>query len=90
MSEQHYHFGNVRELVNSISTLLAHEKDAERFIGEYTEFMLARRGEEWGPDKCRQVCLQNVGYCAGYIGMDAIRAVNRLLGATHIAYGAGT
>jgi hypothetical protein len=37
----------------------------------------------------RAVCLTNIGYCAGYLSMEAINKVNALTGATHIAFGGG-
>lgn len=83
---QAYSFGNVGEIVASISLLLNHEEDAERFLTEYVQYMLENNKEGFNRERSREVCLQNIGYCAGHIDMNSIEAVYRLMGATHIAF----
>jgi len=87
MSDHKYAFGNVREIVNSISVLLDNEEDAGRFLEEYVDYMVANNSSGWDRERSREVCLQNIGYCAGYLDMEAVFAVNRLIGATHVAFG---
>ena len=90
MSEQIYNFGNVGEIVDSIAKLIdGRDEDATRFLEQYVDDMEDGNTEGWDRDKCREVCLQNIGYCAGYINMEAISRVNQLMGATHIAFGTG-
>ena len=90
MSEQIYKFGNVGEIVDSISKLIdGRDEDAGRFLEQYVDYMESKNSEGWDRARSREVCLQNIGYCAGYLNMEAIGKVNRLMGATHIAFGAG-
>jgi len=89
MSNHNYEFGNVRQIVDSIAALIEHEEDAERFLNQYVDYMAENNSAGWNRDQSREVCLKNIGYCAGYLNMEAIATVNRLMGATHIAFGAG-
>lgn len=87
MSEAVYKFGNVGEIVDSISLLIdGRDEDAERFLDQYVDHMEASNTAGWNRQRSREVCLGNIGYCAGYISMEAIQKVDKLLGAKHIVF----
>jgi hypothetical protein len=83
MSERIYVFDTVGDVITSIKTLLDNPDDADRFEQEYIEKIYKQNTEGWTRERCREVFLHNVGYCAGYISVSAMSAVEELFGARH-------
>lgn len=83
-----FDFTTIGDICNSINLLIENEHEAERFMAEYVDRMQSSN-HQWTREQCEKVCMENVGYCAGYIGdgWTAMAEVKRILGASHPVYG---
>jgi len=78
----------VRDLVETIQNLSeSNQGEADTFLEQYVSYMESNNSQGWDRDKCREVCLSNIGYCAGYIDVAAMQKVGRMFGARHPVFG---